>query len=434
MRSFSAFVLCLLLCAAACGPEAVPRRPPNIVLIVGDDHGYRDFGFMGSEIAETPNLDRLAAGGVVFPLGYATASVCRPSLRSLLTGLHPLEFERFEQRRIRQGSEAVPKTPLSEMFQTLPALLAERGYASFQSGKFQEGHFENAGFTHGMTRTTGKAGRKQGIRIARETMDPVYQFIDQHREQPFFLWFAPQLPHLPHNPPERFRKLYSGRDLPWFAPGYYASVSWFDESVGHLVDHLAKRGLSDDTVIVYLADNGWQAPGAGVEYDFVLGGHQGKMSLYEDGFRTPLIFNWPGRIGSPRTDDALISSVDLFPTLLGIAGARLPVDREGRDLRPLLDGEAQEARAELIGTASTLRSDTPDSPMGGSFLRNRRWHYLSYNDGRQALFDLEKDPDERHDIADEHSKLVERFRKRIRTWISERTAAADRNAQSATAF
>jgi arylsulfatase A-like enzyme len=219
MKSFSAFVLCLLLCAVACGPEAVPRRPPNIVLIVGDDHGYRDFGFMGSEIAETPNLDRLAAGGVVFPLGYATASVCRPSLRSLLTGLHPLEFKRFEQRRIRQGSEAVPKTPLSEMFQTLPALLAERGYASFQSGKFQEGHFENAGFTHGMTRTTGKAGRKQGIRIARETMDPVYQFIDQHREQPFFLWFAPQLPHHPHHTPPRVRKLKRGRGLPRFCPG-----------------------------------------------------------------------------------------------------------------------------------------------------------------------------------------------------------------------
>ncbi|MBW2667774.1 MAG: sulfatase-like hydrolase/transferase [Deltaproteobacteria bacterium] len=166
MRHSSAFILCLL-CSFACTLERAPERPPNIVLIIGDDHGYRDFGFMGSEIVETPNLDRLATGGVVFPLGYSTASVCRPSLRSLLTGLHPLEFERFEQQRIRQGTKAVPKTPLRDIFQTLPTLLAERGYVSFQSGKFQEGNFENAGFTHGMTRTSGKVGRKQGIRIVR---------------------------------------------------------------------------------------------------------------------------------------------------------------------------------------------------------------------------------------------------------------------------
>jgi len=433
MRSFDALVLCLF-CALACSPETAPVRPPNIVLIIGDDHGYRDFGFMGSAIVETPNLDRLAAGGVVFPQGYSTASVCRPSLRSLLTGLHPVEFERYEQRRIRQGSKAVPTTPLKEMFQTLPALLAEQGYASFQSGKFQEGHFENAGFTHGMTLTTGKTGRKQGIRIARETMEPVFEFIDQHAEQPFFVWFAPQLPHLPHNPPERFRKLYADLDLPWFAPRYYASVSWFDASVGRLVDHLAKRELLEDTLIVYLADNGWQAPGDGIDYDFVLGGHQGKMSLYEVGYRTPLIFNWPGRIRAARSDDTLVSTVDLFPTLLGIAGAQVPGDREGRDQRPVLDGRAQEARSEFIGTASTLRSDPPNGPAGGSFLRNRRWHYLWYNDGRQALFDLENDPDEQHDVTDEQSQLVLQFRERIRTWTRERSAVADRNAESGTAF
>jgi arylsulfatase A-like enzyme len=433
MRHPSAFALCLL-CLFACAPEGTPARPPNIVLIISDDHGYRDFGFMGSEIVETPNLDRLADGGVVFPLGYSTASVCRPSLRSLLTGLHPLEFDRLEQRRIRQGSEAVPKTRLREMFRTLPALLAESGYASFQSGKYQEGHFENAGFTHGMTRTGGKTGRKQGIRIARETMEPIFEFIDQHQEQPFFLWFAPQLPHLPHNPPRRFLDLYDDLDLPWFAPGYYASVSWLDESVGQLVDRLAQRELLDDTLIVFLADNGWQAPGDGVDYDFVLGGHQGKMSLYEVGFRTPLIFSWPGRIDSPQTVDALVSTVDLFPTLLGIAGARVPANRDGRDLRPILQEGADGTRANFIGTAATLRSDRPDSPAGGSFLRNRRWHYLWYNDGRQALFDLTNDPDERHDVAGEHPEQVLQFREQIQSWTRDRSRSADRHAETAEAF
>jgi arylsulfatase A-like enzyme len=154
------------------------------------------------------------------------------------------------------------------------------------------------------------------------------------------------------------------------------------------------------------------------------------MSLYEVGFRTPVIFSWPGRIGSPRTDDSLISTVDLFPTLLDFAGSRLPSNRDGRDLRPILDGKAEGTRAELIGTAATLRSDRPDGPAGGSFLRNRRWHYLWYNDGRQALFDLESDPDERHDVAGKHPEKIRRFNEQIRTWARNRGRSADRNAEA----
>jgi len=158
------------------------------------------------------------------------------------------------------------------------------------------------------------------------------------------------------------------------------------------------------------------------------------MSLYEVGFRTPVIFSWPERIGPPRTNDALISTVDLFPTLLGIAGARVPSNRDGRDLRPILDGGADGTRVELIGTASALRNDRSDHPKGGSFLRNRRWHYLWYSDGRQALFDLESDPDERHDIASKHPERVLRFRGQIRTWTRDRSRTADRNAETAGAF
>jgi uncharacterized sulfatase len=285
-----------------------------------------------------------------------------------------------------------------------------------------------------MTRSAGKAGRREGIAIARETMDPIFEFIDEHLGQPFLVWFAPQLPHLPHDPPQRLRNSYKGLGLPWFAPGYYASVTWFDESVGLLVEHLEKRGLRERTLIVYLADNGWQAPADGVDYDFVLGGAHGKLSLHELGFRTPVIFNQPGRIAPGRSETELVSSVDLFPTLLGIAGATVPPSREGRDLRPAVEAGTPGPRDVLIGTAATLRTDRPEQPAGGAFLRDHRWHYLWYNDGREALFDLEADPDEQRDVAALQRERVLDFRRRITAWVGARTDAAERGASDPAAY
>jgi arylsulfatase A-like enzyme len=412
-------VALLVLCACGGSSENPEGRPPNIVLIIGDDHGYRDFGFMGSEIARTPHLDRLAEEGTLFPFGYATASVCRPSLRSLLTGLHPIQFDLREQQLRRAGIPASPATPLRDRFQTLPALLTQRGYASFQSGKYHEGSYRNAGFTHGMTETAGKAGRKQGIRIVRETMEPLFTFIDAHLEQPFFVWFAPQLPHLPHNAPKEFRAPYEKLDLPWFAPGYYASVTWFDAAVGRLVEHLEERGIRGRTLLVYLADNGWQPPGPGVDYDYVIGGHKAKQSLYELGFRTPIVFNWPGEIAAGERKDDLVSTVDLFPTLLDYAGAPPPTNRPGVDLRAILEGEQVATRSAIIGTAAALRGDRAGERRGGSFLRTQRWHYLWYNDGREALFDLAADPDEERNVAARHPEVTRTSRERIRQWTTE---------------
>jgi arylsulfatase A-like enzyme len=391
-------------------------RPPNIVLIISDDHGYQDFGFMGSEIVHTPHLDRLAEEGTLFPFGYTTASVCRPSLRSLLTGLHPIQFDYRVQQLVRKGIPASPWSPLRDHFNTLPAILAQRGYASFHSGKFYEGSYRNSGFTHGMSEKSGKTGRKEAVRIARETMEPLFSFIDSHCEQPFFIWFAPRIPHLPHNPPKEFFAHYASMKLPWFDRRYYASVTWLDASIGSLIQHLEERGVRERTLIVFAADNGWQAPGPGVDYEYTIGGNKGKWSLYEIGFRTPVIFDWPGEIPAGEVKDDLVSLVDLFPTLLDYAGAPRPANRSGVDLRPLLEGKVVSTRSALVGTQKTLRTDRNGEPAGGSFLRNRRWHYLWYNDGREALFDLTSDPDEERDVAARHPDLTKEFRERIREW------------------
>ena len=146
LRSLRCFVLLAAIVAVACGEPPVDR--PNIVLIIGDDHGYPDAGFMGSEIVKTPHLDRLAAGGTVFTTAWNTASTCRPSLLTLLTGLQPLQVDLWMQanRRVPLAFSAGEEI---RQIETLPSLLARRGYRSFQAGKHWEGTFAQAGFTGG---------------------------------------------------------------------------------------------------------------------------------------------------------------------------------------------------------------------------------------------------------------------------------------------
>ena len=265
----------LLLCLACGGGGASDR--PNIVLLIGDDHGYGDFGFMGSPHAKTPNLDRLAAEGAVFPLTYTTASVCREAMLSLLTGVHPIQYEVRAQALRRTGVTNL-RGDLIRRFDTLPRLLAEHGYASFQAGKYHEGHFGGAGFTGGMVERRGES-RDVAKRLVRETFDPVFAFLESPRDGPFFLWFAPVIPHLPHDPPAEFFALYEGDDLPPLAAAYLASVSWYDWSVGVLLERLEALGLREDTLVVYVADNGWETIGPGVAYESMLGGARGKSTL-----------------------------------------------------------------------------------------------------------------------------------------------------------
>lgn len=422
----AAFVVAVLL-----GLGCSPSVPPNIVLIIGDDHGYTDFGFMGAPVVRTPHLDRLADEGTFFPVGYATASVCRPSLNTLLTGLHPHQWELRLRQLERSGIQRARWTEIQDV-QTLPRLLAERGYTSFQAGKFWEGTFDMAGFTLGMasakknTRNLYELMGGESLRLVRETSKPVYDFIDWHREGPFFVWFAPYLPHKPHDAPRRFTRLYQNAELPEETKRYYANITRFDAGVGELLTYLEREGLREQTLIVYLSDNGWEVS-SGVRSRY--GGPKGKNSLYEVGFRTPVIFSWPGHIPAGRASAALVSTVDVFATLLDYAGAELPADRSGRSLRPVLEGRADGVRDVIIGAMDEVRAsvaagqppadDERDTRAGGRFLRDRRWHYLWYEEGDDELYDLEEDPAENHNVAAQHAERIEEFRRRVREWDAE---------------
>ncbi|GIW79972.1 MAG: hypothetical protein KatS3mg105_1779 [Gemmatales bacterium] len=227
---------------------------PNVVMIISDDQGWTDFGFMGHKVIKTPHLDKLASESAVFPNGYVPTSLCRASLATLLTGLYG------HQHKIccndpPKGVDREKMHPFIKNAPALPRLLAKAGYRSLQTGKFWEGHFANAGFTHGMT-VSGRHGGP-GLDIGRKTMKPIYDFIDANADQPFFIWYAPMMPHTPHNPPMRILQKYAveGRNIK--LAKYYAMCEWFDETCGQLLDYLDKKKLRDNTIVIFVVDNGW---------------------------------------------------------------------------------------------------------------------------------------------------------------------------------
>ncbi len=450
----AAAIIALLL-ASACSfgePPTPAVDRPNIVLIIGDDHGYPDFGFMGSSYVETPQLDRLAEEGTVFTHGYNTASLCAPSLGTLLTGLYPHQFPTRRRSAVRRSWIERIRGSV-----TLPRQLAKRGYASFQAGKHWAADYASAGFTEGMLKP-GQSWKHGGDSrwLGRSVpLDPVYEFIDAHADQPFLLWFAAMLPHVPHDAAWEYRRRYVDRGLADSAILYYANITRFDDLVGELISHLENEGLRERTLVVYLADNGWeQKPHEDITRR--LGGERGKGSLYEMGLRTPIVFSWPGVVPGGVVSDAIVSTVDLFPTLLDYAGAPQRSERPGRSLRPLIQQGEAWRRDRVIGSLSYRRRpeqpasefeepatefeesasefEDPGAESEGSaygrsrrlirarsfFLRDRDWWYIWHESrGVDELYDVRGDLGAERDLAAQRPEIVERLREQVRDWDAE---------------
>ncbi len=433
--------LLLLLCAFTMvgAAPAAPPKAPNILMIISDDHAWFDYGFMGSKAVSTPHLDKLAAESRVFPRGYVTNSLCGPSLASILTGRHvhrhgitgndPL-VPTSVAPTARQKSAAFleGRAQMIKLFQQsphLPRLLGEQGYVSLQTGKWWMGDYTTGGFTEGMT----KGGRHGdvGLDIGRKTLAPLTEFITRAKKdgKPFFAWYAPMLPHDPHTPPERLLAKYRDRSPTPQAARYHAMVEWFDETIGEIRAHLEKEGMTHDTVIVYVTDNGWIPRTDKPVVDF----ERSKQSPFDGGVRTPILVSWPGHI-KPTTIQAPASAVDLMPTLLKLAGAKLPADGDGLDL---LDDAALRARPFVAG-----QNSTHDIRELGRPAASLRYRWLVAGDlklivssglktGMTAsgstdatepprLFDLKADPYELRDLAAERPAEVKRLTTQLDAW------------------
>lgn len=425
-----------LLLTFACDAPSEPEHsgPPNVIMILADDQGYGDFGFMGSQHVQTPNIDALAEGGTVFPVTYNSASVCRPAQISLLTGLEPTQWEATLRSQRELGPEHRGLDRIRR-FATLPRVLGTFGYETLQAGKLWEGTYDMAGFSAG-SKTSYQVGLGQKLAAwsggpsahaeGRSTMRSVHRFIDESAHRPFYIWFAPLLPHIPFNAPEQYTRLYEGLGLSEHEKQYFANVTRLDAVVGELLAHLQSRGIRDRTLVIYLSDNGWETDDDENVDLIATGGERGKKSMYELGWRTPMIFNWPGHIPGGRMEPAIASSLDLFQTILDYAGIEPFADRPGKSLRPILEGRASHVREALIGSDAergfgfgSAGEDGVETSGPNFFLRDDTWHYIwGGADGREELYAIADDPEERVDIAAAHPALTQSFRQRIEAWHS----------------
>ena len=445
---------CLLLFGLAALTHA--DRLPNIVLLIGDDHGYPYFGFMGDDNVITPTMDALAAGGVTFSLGHSTAPYCRPSLRTLVTGLHPIEYQirlndHIEALRAQTDWQAmsaaeqrrwttVNKANGMRTFDTLPKLLGAKGYVSWQGGKWWENSYRNGHFDEGMTEGWDMSRfdtntfflelmGAEGNELVRETMDPLYDFIDRHHDAPMFIWFGPMLPHTPLDAPYRFSKLYADKNISESAKLYYSNITWWDQGVSDLMDRIEAKGLLKDTLFIYVSDNGYEQDGD-VEYvtgsetpsdGLATGGFTGKGALYDLSVRTPIIFYWKGRLAASFNDSSLVSSLDIVPTVLDIAGVEVPANLRGQSLKPLLEGEPGpfNERTALIGYSDNRRARgvTMGMRAEGYYVRTPRWHFFWYADSDEMrLYDVTVDPRGTRDLSASRPDLVSGFKDRILAW------------------
>lgn len=438
--------LLALLLAVFVAPLALAAERPNIVMIISDDQAWTDYSFMGHPVIQTPHLDRLAARSALFRRGYVPTGLCRPSLATLITGHYasqhgiigndparPASGDADEFKRLR--AQLIAKI---DQYPTVPDLLGPVGYRSHQSGKWWEGNFARGGFTHGMTRGFPQPGGRHGddgLEIGRKGIQPVLDFIDDSGDQPFFVWYAPFLPHTPHNAPARLIKKYRAPDRPEKLVRYYATCDWFDETCGELIDHLEKRGLSDNTLIVYVTDNGWiqRTPKTDVPKGWKTQfAPRSKQSPNEGGVRTPIMLCWPGRIESQDCPE-VISSIDLVPTMLSAAGVDIPENLPGENLLPVLSGDETLDRDAIFGESfahDVVDLDNPQTTLLYRWIIRDRWKLILTYDGkvsrykpvhehverRPQLFDLLKDPHEDTNLAASHPDLVRELAAQISKW------------------
>lgn len=427
------FLLVILLTAWASSLSTAAT--PNVVLILSDDQGWGDYGFMGHEVVQTPNLDELARRSLVFEHGYVPAPLCRPSLASIVTGLYPHQHG-VVGNDVDKDRRAQSDLPLREQFHRHPSMvktLVANGYLAHQSGKWWEGSYQDGGFTHGMTHGDPKRRGRHGdagLVIGRQGMQPVTQFIDEavERQKPFFVWYAPFLPHTPHNPPAELLAKYQSPDRRQNVAKYYAMCEWFDQTCGELLDHLDATGVRDHTIVLYVTDNGWTAVDRKAEEGsaerpegwWPAFAPKSKGSPYEMGIRTPIMISWPGKVNPAKSED-LASSLDLMPTILAACGIKPPQNLPGLNL---LDETMRSQRDAVFGGTWSTHNLTVGDPQATlqyrwcvtknrklllrhDGLETTRYRVLHNWDTRPAqLYAIREDPHETQDLSAIESDTV----------------------------
>ena len=417
-------------------PTVEAASAPNVVIVFFDDLGWGDLSSYGNRLIDTPRIDRAAAEGLRMTHFYAASPVCSPSRAALLTGRQPPRTTTDRHVFFPEGSAIgiarrifglTNELPADEI--TLAEILQRAGYATALVGKWHLG--DRAGFQpndfgfdrwlgvmysndmwplhlyrdgeiverdereggvfaseRDEARPLGEGGLDQSTLTARYT-DEAIAFVEEHRDEPFFLLLAHSFPHVPHYPSREHAGSSRG--------GRYGDVvEDLDRSTGALLDALDRLDLSRRTLVVITSDNG-------ADYNGSPGGLRGrKGDILEGGQRVPMIVRWPGRVAPGRVDDTPAMNVDLFSTVLELAHLPHPTDREidGESLVPLLDGEPLAERSLYF---FPVTGPLPGAVRRGPFKWLHRTGDVGRDRGHLSRVDLDE---EAHELSDLHPAVA----------------------------
>ncbi len=398
------------------------ERPPNIVVVLVDDLGWADLSCYGSAFHESPCLDRLASEGMRFTNAYAAAPICSATRASILTGRHParLNLTDFIPGHTRPWARLAPPCMHQRLPDDVPTLsraLQRRGYANVYLGKWHLGGQAPNKEIHGFD-DFHAGGRNQFDKYASALTDKAIAFIDAHASKPFFVMLSHYNVHIPlEAQPSRVAR-YAAKAVPGAGqsnPVYAAMIEQLDETVGRLVGHLDASGLSENTLVVFVSDNGGQVRwylgnGPTTTSNAPLRGEKG--TLYEGGVRIPMIVRWPGSISAGTECDVPVVTTDLMPTCLDAARMGAPRDIDGLSLLPMLKGGAAPKREAIHFHYPHYHHDSPCGAM-----REGRYKLLErFEDEEVELYDLEADIGESRNLAGSKPQLADEMRARLAAW------------------
>ena len=359
--------------------SALPAATPNLVVIMADDLGYADVGFNGCADIPTPHIDSLAKEGIRFSSGYVTYAVCGPSRAGFMTGRYQQRFG-FERNPQYQPGDRNMGLPLSE--ETMATLLGKVGYTSGIIGKWHLGAHEDLHplergfdyfyghlggghqyFQESLTIRESKDARNEGesyrtwilrnhepVRIDKYLThafsDEAADFIERNKDTPFFLFLSYNAPHTPMQAPEDYLARFSGIEDPKRRT-YAAMVSAVDDGVGQVLEKLEALGLEEETLVVFLSDNGGPTS-ANASNNKPLRGFKGDV--WEGGWRVPFVMRWTGQLKAGKVYEKPVISMDILATMVGLTGAPVAEERplDGVNLMPYLKGEKRGYPHEVI--------------------------------------------------------------------------------------
>jgi len=465
----------LVFCMAASAQAAAfvdgTSRSPNVVFIVVDDLGWKDLGCYGSTFYETPNMDRLAAEGMLFTDAYSANPTCSPTRCSIMTGWYPVRsgflvpsghVKGIDEHVVRTKAHAdqraaTPKSVnfLDPEYYSLGEAMKDAGYATSFFGKWHLGHAphipENNGFDFVVggrhhPGPPGKDGRRQFFPPWRDAdtlpddlpadkhiddylADRAVDYIAEHKDKPFFMCFWTYSVHAPiQSKPELVEKWKKKADVnnPQHCPTMGAMIEVVDESIGRVIDALKANGIADNTIVIFTSDNGGMmyesADGTTPTNNHPLRG--GKGTNYEGGVRIPLIVRWPGKIKAGSVNRDVVSTVDHYPTLLELTGQKLlpEVHKDGVSFLPALKGKKHD-RGPTVCEWTSFTKQTHSLPSThirvGDWKLLRFWFDAADQSHRYELYNLKDDLSESNNLDDAYPEKVQSMIRQLDDFYTE---------------